>query len=138
MNAYHMFDLSTTYWMVRNVLDWDVVLGGDQWFADGAACQKQDRQGASCVPGCPRDHTRLNWSGQNAGITATPMHHDSFDVMKACEYADSFNSGRNHAKDIYQSHGYFVVYTWTGNTAAIKQCNGLWVASDGYYARIYD
>lgn len=128
--------VQSSIWLTQNVLHWDADVGSDRWFADTGSCDMQDRMRASL--GWPRNHTRLDWSGQNAAITASPMHRDVFVGPPCFDVASSFNSARNDAKSIYQSRGYFVPYTYTGNSSSIKQCDGRWVSGDGYYARVYD
>jgi hypothetical protein len=119
--------------MTENILNWDTDFGTTQWFADTGFCDGMDRQRSTGILP-PKWHTRLDWAGSFANITASPMHHD--DPAPCGDVADSFNSARNHAKDIYQGAGYFVPYTYTANTSASKQCDGRWTASDGYYARV--
>lgn len=137
LNLFYQYNLSTSVTLTQDVLNWDADVGSDQWFADSGFCDMQDRKRASSV-GWPRNHTRLDWSGQNPSITASPMHHDIFVGPPCLDVADSFNSARNAARSRYQSRGYFVPYTYTGNSSSIKQCDGRWVSGDGYYARVYD
>lgn len=136
LNLFYQYNLSTSVTMTQNILNWDADIGSDQWFADTGFCDQQDRKRASSL-GWPRNHTRLDWSGQNAGITASPMHRDVFVGYPCWDVASSFNSARDTARSIYQSNGYFVPYTYTGNNSSIKQCDERWVSGDGYYARVY-
>lgn len=136
MNVYYKFDLGATLWRTENILGWTNTLGTDQWFSDLSFCQKQNHQRASGFPATGRNHTRLNWSS-NEVYTASPMHHDSFVWCGGPnEKADSFNSARDFAKNVYQGAGYFATYTYTGNTLSIQQCDGSYTASDGYYLLI--
>lgn len=133
-NFYYHFNLSTSLQMTEGTLNWRTNFGSDQWFSDGAQCEKQDRQRATGILP-PKYHTRLNWSGSDASWTASPMHHD--DPSWCGDVANSFNSARDYAAGVYQSHGWFATYTYTGNTMAIQQCDGRWTASDGYYVWIH-
>jgi hypothetical protein len=134
INFYYHFNLAVSLQMTEGTLNWRTNFGSDQWFSDGAQCEKQDRQRATGILP-PKYHTRLNWSGTDASWTASPMHHD--DPSLCGDVANSFNSARDYAAGVYQSHGWFATYTYTGNTMAIKQCDGRWTASDGYYVWIH-
>jgi hypothetical protein len=122
---------------IANVVKWSATpAASDQWFWDDGACQKQDRQRAEFAFATEKHHTRLNqgrWiDPQFTHITASPMHHDA--VTWCGDVADSFNSSRDVAAQRIQARaGWFAVYTWTGNNAAIRQCDGRFTASDGYY-----
>lgn len=135
LNLFYQFNLATSDTMTQTILNWDWDVGSTQYFNDTGSCEPHDRQRKSTV-GPPNWHARMEWSSSNAGMTASPMHHD---ILSFCgDVADSFNSARNKAKDKYQAAGYFVPYTYTANNLAITQCDGLYhTASDGYFARVY-
>lgn len=136
LNPFYQYDLATSVAKTENVLNRDRDLGTDQWFAEGSTCDRVDRKRASSLD-WPRNHTRLEWSNINAGITASPMHRDVYVGYPCWDVASSFNSARDAATSIYQANGCFVPYTYTGNNSSIKQCDGRWVGGDGYYARVY-
>ncbi|MFP5343909.1 MAG: hypothetical protein ACLGIJ_13475 [Candidatus Limnocylindria bacterium] len=136
LNPFYQYDLATSVAKTENVLNRDRDLGTDQWFAEVSTCDRVDRKRASSLD-WPRNHTRLEWSNINAGITASPMHRDVYVGYPCWDVASSFNSARDAATSIYQANGCFVPYTYTGNNSSIKQCDGRWVGGDGYYARVY-
>lgn len=126
--------------VVESVLDMTVsIFQRDQYFYDVDAsvrCQKQDFNRAnSAWP--PREHTRLNFSAridpQFTYITAGPIHHDVYAQCAPPDKTDSYNAPRDWAAQRIQSAGYFAVYSFTGNTSGMVQCDGTVVASDGYY-----
>lgn len=143
MNFYYGKALGTVFAALNAV---ESILGlnasffqGDQWFFDTDAatqCQKQDYNRANSN-WAPREHTRLNQGAridaQFTHITAGPIHHDVPAPCTPPDKADSFNAPRDWAAGMMQSAGYFAVYTWTGNNQALQQCDGSFVASDGYY-----
>jgi len=110
----------------------------DQWMYNsdpGYGCERNYYNRASGSTS-PRYHTRLyQGSWVNSTIqysTASPMHHDVYALCMPPDKADSFNAGRDYAKSKFESAGYVLVHTYLGNTAAIQQCDGTYVASDGY------
>jgi hypothetical protein len=112
-----------------------------QWFWDDGQCQRQDRQRADAAVAPRRTHSRLNQGGridpQFNRITAAPIH---VDVWSWCgDVAESFDAARDLAAQRIQARpGWFAVYSWTGNTAAIRQCDGRFTASDGDYVLARD
>ena len=116
-------------------------LATNQWFWDDGACQRQDEQRADAWAGARRRHARLNqgrWiDPQFTHITAAPVHQD---VWTWCgDVAESFNAPRNLvAQRIQARAGWYAVYSWTGNTLAIRQCDGRYTAGDGYYVLARD
>lgn len=122
--------------VIDNTVGWRMnPIASDQWFHDDGVCQKQDRQRAEFITG-DRHHTRLNQGRrldpQFLHITASPMHHDSV-VWWCGDVADSFDSSRNLAAQRIQAAGWFAVFTQTGNSAGIVQCDGRVTRSDGRY-----
>lgn len=105
----------------------------DQWFYTStiSLCSKQDYNRAE-NPFSPRNHTRLKGNYTSYYVTASPMHHD---VLTSCgDVASTFDGTRDFAADQYTySAGYLTIRHYTGNTAAIRQCDGRYTASDGYY-----
>lgn len=116
-------------------------LATDQWFRDDGACQRQDRQRSDAWVAAWRTHARLNqgrWiDPQFTHITAAPIHAD---VWTWCgDVAESFNAPRNMAAQRIQARaGWFAVFSWTGNTMALRQCDGRYTASDGFYVLARD
>jgi hypothetical protein len=115
--------------------------GADQWFWDVGLCQRQDRQRADAAAAPRRTHSRLNQGRrvdpQFDRVTAAPIH---VDVWTWCgDVAESFDAARDRAAQRIQSTpGWFAVYSWTGNTAAVRQCDGRYTASDGHYVLARD
>lgn len=99
-------------------------------------CEKQATQLASATASNSKYHTRMKQGRrvdpQFTLITASPMHHDT--LTWCGDVADSFNSARDFAAQKIQAvPGWFAVYSFTGNTARITQCDGRVTWSDGSY-----
>ncbi len=124
--------------VIENTVTWRMnPIASDQWFHDDGVCQKQDRQRAEFITG-DRHHTRLNQGRrldpQFLHITASPMHHDTVVLVPLCgDVSDSFDSSRNLAAQRIQAAGWFAVFTQTGNSLGIVQCDGRVTRSDGRY-----
>lgn len=123
-------------------LNWGYSNGSDQWMFNGGQspgdqCARETYQRASAILS-PRYHTRLeqgSYVDQYVQLsTASPMHHDSLNLTCG-DYADSFNSARDHARSLFVNAGYALIRTYVGNTMAIRQCDGTMTASDGYVYR---
>lgn len=111
----------------------------DQWFyntgespGDQCTVNWYNRMSSSLSP---RYHTRMDQGTSVPGIgltTASPMHHD---VYSWCgDVANSFNSARDHAHDLFvaANYGNYLIRSYIGNTQAMQQCDGSYTASDGY------
>lgn len=125
---------------VRTVLGltWDVI-ASDQWFRyrwrDGVTyCRTQVYNRASSFV-APREHTRLRDNRPvDVYVTASPIHHD--DWSGCGDVATSFNGPRDWAAGRFQNARYPTGMIWVGNTLAIRQCDGRFVASDGWALRV--
>ena len=129
---------------VKNVVGWPFTPSpaSDQWMHNDGVCEKQATQLASATASSSKYHTRMKQGRrvdpQFTLITASPMHHDVLASGGNCgpinDVADSFNSARDYAAQKIQAvAGYFAVYSFTGNTARITQCDGRVTWSDGSY-----
>lgn len=137
---FYNFDWNQAETAVRTVLGltWDVA-ATDQWFRyrwlDGTIyCRTQVFNRASWFVS-PREHTRLRDNRPvDVYVTASPIHHDDWALCG--DVATSFNGPRDWAAGRFGAARYPIGMTWIGNTRAIRQCDGRFVASDGWALRV--
>lgn len=127
--------IGLTWGPIASTQYFDLISGVD----GHASCPGQWDQKASWPTG-PKEHTRLRANPQGTinsiwWVTASPIHHDEIDVFCG-DYSTSFNGPRDWAQGRINGGGYTTAKVFTGNNAAIQQCNGNWVASDGSYVRV--
>lgn len=141
LNIYfHNFDWLQAEAMVRTILGltWDLV-ASNQWFKykwrDGVVHCKTQVYNRASMPIGPREHARLRDNRPvDVYVTASPIHKD--DISLCGDVAASFNNPRNWAAGRFADAGLRTDWIFTGNNLAIQQCDGRFVASDGWYLRV--
>uniref|UniRef100_A0A7C2WHE5 Uncharacterized protein n=2 Tax=Thermorudis TaxID=1649508 RepID=A0A7C2WHE5_9BACT len=64
-----------------------------------------------------------------------PVH---YEIVTPCGHVTTtFDGARNYVKNKFANSGHHPTgFYWKGNTQASQQCDGSWVAGDGYFAYI--
>lgn len=132
--------LSNTINEVRTHLGWSSTSGANLKFVDHGQLEDPQAQYASGCTLCSRYHARYNQGNDNGGPgwgiwTMAPVH---YEIVTRCGHVTTtFDGARNYVKNTFANSGHHPTgFYWKGNTQASQQCDGSWVAGDGYFAYI--
>lgn len=129
-------DLNNSLNHVSHHLGWTDQGGSILQFIDHATVEDQQAQRASWCLACQRHHQRYNQGRDNGGPswgtwTMGPAH---YEIVTWCGHASTtFDGARNYVVDKFAQGGHNTGWWWLGNNIASQQCDGSWVAGDGYF-----
>jgi len=126
--------LSNSTWEIGYHFGWTDQGGSTLQFKEHSVTENMQAQRASACLACNRYHNRFNQGNDSGGSfwgtwTMVPVHHD---VLRWCGHiADTFDGARDYIiSGMVATHSWG--YYYLGNSAATQQCDGSWIAGDGW------